>query len=257
MRPVFPQCAAASSSIICSVFAISVCRHIVISVCVVDTMATGGAQAPSDSTQASATTRYIGRSFRLRCNTETPAAPFCKRRGRFALPSFPYLPSVLMGSLARGKSVWAENPSASAEKWGRRVAATAEAVRHELRNRVRGLAEPVRAGESVQQMIQRVARRAGLNFGQVKRLWYEEWAVVPAHVADTLRELDLERERAQARHGALKNEIDRALVASLAAGPAVAGGGASRAGHAPDRRRHAAGGLGVPTSAGLEIGAAR
>ena len=152
--------------------------------------------------------------------------------------------------------MWAENPSASAEKRGRRVAATAEAIRHELRDRVRGLAEPVHAGESVQQLIHRVARKAGLKAGQIKRLWYEEWTVVPAHVADTLRALDAERERARVRHGVLKHEIDRALVASLAGVPAVAGGVPARGGHAPDQRRHAAGGLGVPASAGLEIGSA-
>jgi len=134
------------------------------------------------------------------------------------------------------------------------MAATAEAIRHELRDRVRGLAEPVRAGETVQQLIYRVARKAGLNAGQVKRLWYEEWAVVPAHIADTLRALDLERERAQAKHGALANEIHNALVASMADDPAVASGAVERRRNRHDRRIDASGGLCAAAAAGVGAG---
>ena len=148
----------------------------------------------------------------------------------------------------------AENHSASAETSRGRMAATAEAIRHELRDRVRGLAEPVRAGESVQQLILRVARRAGLNAGQVKRLWYEEWAVVPAHIADTLRALDAERERARAQQGALVHEINRSLVASMADPAAVAGGAAERRGDRHDRNLHAAGGVGAAAAAGVGRG---
>ena len=134
------------------------------------------------------------------------------------------------------------------------MAATAEAIRHELRDRVRGLAEPIRAGESVQALIHRVARRAGLQAGQVKRLWYEEWAVVPAHVADTLRALDLERERVQAEKGALHDEIDRLLVASLAPDPAGPGAWPEHDRRRLQRRRGDRDSQGSPAAAGVGAG---
>lgn len=62
-----------------------------------------------------------------------------------------------------------------------------ETVRLEMSGHVRSLATPANPGESVKACIRRVSHRTGLGFGQVRRIWYGEWRVIPAHVADRLR----------------------------------------------------------------------
>lgn len=63
-----------------------------------------------------------------------------------------------------------------------------ETIRAEMSGHVRLLATPASPGESVKACIRRVSSRTGLGFGQVRRLWYSEWRIVPAHIADKIRE---------------------------------------------------------------------
>jgi len=62
-----------------------------------------------------------------------------------------------------------------------------EDIRLEMSGKLRHLAEPVSPGESVKACLRRASIRAGIAFGQCRRLWYGEWRVVPAHVADQIR----------------------------------------------------------------------
>lgn len=63
-----------------------------------------------------------------------------------------------------------------------------EIIRVEMQEKVRRLATPCEPGESVKSCVRRVSRATGLTFGQVRRLWYSEWRIIPAHVADRIRE---------------------------------------------------------------------
>ena len=60
-------------------------------------------------------------------------------------------------------------------------------LRDEMRNLVREAAEPARAGESVKAAIGRAARVLGLGHGRIKRYWYGEIQVPPAHEVDAVR----------------------------------------------------------------------
>lgn len=62
-----------------------------------------------------------------------------------------------------------------------------EQLREEMRKLVRQAAEPARAGESVKAAIGRAARVLGLGHGRVKRYWYGEIQVPPAHEVDAVR----------------------------------------------------------------------
>lgn len=74
-------------------------------------------------------------------------------------------------------------------------APTAEQVQQEISSLLRQLSEPVVAGESIKTCIRRASMRAGLSFGQTKRMWYAEVKSIPAHIADQLRERAAEHER--------------------------------------------------------------
>jgi hypothetical protein len=65
---------------------------------------------------------------------------------------------------------------------------TSEQIQDEISALLKRLADPVTAGESVKACIRRASQRAGLPYGQTKRLWYSEWRTIPAHVADEIRE---------------------------------------------------------------------
>lgn len=99
-----------------------------------------------------------------------------------------------------------ENPSTEKEKLS-----AAETIQVEMQESVRRLAFPGVPGEGVKACIRRVAIRSGLGFGQIKRLWYGEWRIVPAHVADQIRNaveaherrLDAEFEALKTRRAAL------------------------------------------------------
>lgn len=60
-------------------------------------------------------------------------------------------------------------------------------LRDEMKMLVRRAAEPARAGESVKAAINRAARTLGLSHGRVKRYWYGEIQVPPAHEVDAIR----------------------------------------------------------------------
>lgn len=68
-------------------------------------------------------------------------------------------------------------------------------IQEEISNLLRALADPVTAGESVKACIRRASMRAGLPYGQTKRLWYRERTNIPAHVADAIRERAGQHER--------------------------------------------------------------
>lgn len=67
-----------------------------------------------------------------------------------------------------------------------------EAVAAEMAEHVDALGTK---GRNVKEAIALAARRAGLTWGQAKRLRYREWAVIPAHVADRVREARAELDR--------------------------------------------------------------
>lgn len=72
---------------------------------------------------------------------------------------------------------------------------TAEDIREEIARLLKRLADPVTAGESVKACIRRASMRAGLNYGQAKRLWYRETRNIPAFMADAIRERAIEHDR--------------------------------------------------------------
>lgn len=86
-----------------------------------------------------------------------------------------------------------------------------ETVRLEMSGHVRSLASPANPGESVKACIRRVSMRTGIGFGQVRRLWYGEWRVVPAHVADRLRKA------AEAHERQIEHQLAARMRQSLAA----------------------------------------
>jgi hypothetical protein len=83
------------------------------------------------------------------------------------------------------------------------MARTSEDIQTELGTLLRRLADPVEAGESVKSCIRRASIRAGLTYGQTKRLWYSEWRNIPAHIADELRIRAAEHDR-KLKHTALQ-----------------------------------------------------
>lgn len=88
-----------------------------------------------------------------------------------------------------------------------------ETIRFEMSNSVKALASPCEPGESIKSCVRRVAMRTGLTFGQVRRLWYAEWNVIPAHVADKLREASEHHDRL------LKANMLRAVAAMQESDP--------------------------------------
>jgi hypothetical protein len=90
---------------------------------------------------------------------------------------------------------------------------TAFQVQDEIAKLLRRLADPVVAGESVKACIRRASMRAGITHGQTKRLWYSEMSMVPAFLADQIRE------RAAAHDRKLKASMVEALAAMQASDP--------------------------------------
>lgn len=88
-----------------------------------------------------------------------------------------------------------------------------EVVCSEMSECMKRLASPAEPGEKLKAIYGRVAVKTGLTYGQVKRLWKREWKVVPASVADAIREkvadherrLDAEQEILRKRFWALNN----------------------------------------------------
>jgi hypothetical protein len=84
-------------------------------------------------------------------------------------------------------------------------------IAEEMATRLRGLAEPVQRGDSVQSCIERAARRAGIAFGRAKRLWYREVATVTALEADLIRARSAALEARQVQARAELARVDAAL----------------------------------------------
>jgi hypothetical protein len=64
---------------------------------------------------------------------------------------------------------------------------TEKSVRDEMQRLVRLAAEPARPGELVKEEIRRAARFLGMDPGRVKRYWYGEIEMPPAHEVDAVR----------------------------------------------------------------------
>lgn len=78
-----------------------------------------------------------------------------------------------------------------------------------MRLSVKRLAYPGEPGEGVKACIRRVARKSGLAFGQVKRLWYGEWRIIPAHVADQIRDaVEIHERKLDAEQQAIRRRYD-------------------------------------------------
>jgi hypothetical protein len=117
---------------------------------------------------------------------------------------------------------------------------TAETVQDEISSLLRQLANPVTAGDSVKSCIRRASMRAGLPYGQTKRLWYREWHDIPAFVADNIRE------RANIHDRKLKHAAFQTLVAMQNSDPEFFGSCIEALGEillpGPRHSRHESGG---------------
>jgi hypothetical protein len=91
---------------------------------------------------------------------------------------------------------WLQDRYDSAPPRLRMRLSTPEQLREEMKRLVRRAAEPARAGESVKVEVGRAARVLGLSYGRVKRYWYGEIQVPPAHEVDAIRAAVAGRERA-------------------------------------------------------------
>lgn len=72
---------------------------------------------------------------------------------------------------------------------------SATEVTQEISLLLRQLASPAEPGESVKACIRRASMRSGLSFIQAKKCWYGEYARIPAHIADQIRERAAEHDR--------------------------------------------------------------
>lgn len=92
---------------------------------------------------------------------------------------------------------------------------SAEAVATDLQAKVRAMADAI--DRNTVAAWAKIARLAGLTVGQVKRLYYGEWRIIPAHVFIAITEAyraHLDRAAARASHEAsvyraLADEWDR------------------------------------------------
>jgi len=64
---------------------------------------------------------------------------------------------------------------------------TPEAIAQEAQNMIRTMGKDPSGSPSLKQIFNRLARLTGLTDGQIKRLYYGEWNVIPAHVFETVR----------------------------------------------------------------------
>ena len=66
---------------------------------------------------------------------------------------------------------------------------------------LRGLAEPVSAGESIKALINRAARKAGMTTSRTRKIWYGEAKAILAQEMDALRKAAAKRQE-EREHGA-------------------------------------------------------
>jgi hypothetical protein len=95
----------------------------------------------------------------------------------------------------------------------RKNMSNAEAVQDEISDLLRRLASPVAAGESVKECIRRASKRSGVPYGQVRRAWYKNWRLIPAYVADQIRQ------RAAQHDEHVKRQLYRAIVSMQESDP--------------------------------------
>lgn len=82
---------------------------------------------------------------------------------------------------------------------------SADAVSLEIQETLHEMADAHAPREGLKQVFLWLSRQTGLTSGQVKRLWYAEWSVIPAHVFLAVRNAyrrNLERAAKQAEHRA-------------------------------------------------------
>lgn len=91
------------------------------------------------------------------------------------------------------------------------MSVTAESIQARCHDNVVRLATPAKPGEKMTRIIDRVARKTGLTAGQVKRLYYAEWANVPATVFLILEQKVSDHERRLAAQSQTRAARRRAL----------------------------------------------
>lgn len=64
-----------------------------------------------------------------------------------------------------------------------------ECIMNEMQQIVRHAARPYEPGERIAALINRSARRLGLNYRRARAYWYGEVRMIPSHEADRLRAL--------------------------------------------------------------------
>lgn len=80
-----------------------------------------------------------------------------------------------------------ERSSAAAEKWD--ASLEADRLRDEIANAVRDIGFALAPRTTQERQIQRVACKAGMSWGQIKRLWHHERQEIPGHIVDRIRDI--------------------------------------------------------------------
>lgn len=100
-----------------------------------------------------------------------------------------------------------EKPSEISEfLWQGRMYATAEDIRKEMMGVVQAIAGARQAGDSIKTLIVRASMRAMMPVSKIKRYWYGEVNMIPAHEADHLRVIAAKT--ASDRRSQLQTELD-------------------------------------------------
>lgn len=104
--------------------------------------------------------------------------------------------------MAEANSVEREFLSVRAER-GREM--TPEAIAQQVQMQLHEIVEASGSRSGLKQAFASIARKTGLTDGQIKRLFYGEWGVIPAHIFLSVERLyrnHLESMRARAEHEA-------------------------------------------------------
>ena len=82
---------------------------------------------------------------------------------------------------------------------------TPEAIAQQVQMQLHEIVEAAGSRSGLKQAFASIARKTGLTDGQIKRLFYGEWSVIPAHIFLSVERLyrnHLEQMRARAEHQA-------------------------------------------------------
>jgi len=82
---------------------------------------------------------------------------------------------------------------------------TPEAIAQQVQMQLHEIVEASGSRSGLKQAFASIARKTGLTDGQIKRLFYGEWSVIPAHIFLSVERLyrnHLEQMRARAEHQA-------------------------------------------------------